>query len=208
VKRQLSLALGLSMFFLTACTGTQHGTAVPAASSSTPSSMGSSGGQLPGPGVPAVADALDTTRFQQEPCTTLTDAQVAGLLGPNAQPHEDLNADGGPGCFWHPSNVTQAAVSVIYNTKNKGGLTTIYEKQGTTFPLFIPMDPINGYPTVAYGLADQRTSDGKCAVALGTSNQDVIDVAVALSEGKIDKKDPCAAAHEVAATVLSNLRAE
>ncbi len=102
--------------------------------------------------------------------------------------------------------MTQATVSVIYNTKNQRGLTAVYEQQGTTFPLFVPMDSIDGYPTVAYGQADLR-SKGSCAIALGTSNQDIIDVSVTLSEGKVGKKDPCKAAHEVTATVLNNLRA-
>lgn len=98
-------------------------------------------------------------------------------------------------------------MAVIYATKNKSGLTAIYEQRETMFPLFIPMDPIDGYPTVAYGLVDQRESNGKCAIALGTSNQDVVDVSIALSETNIGKKDPCAAAYQVAATVLNNLRA-
>ncbi len=123
------------------------------------------------------------------------------------EPKEDPADEAGPSCFWHPRAVTQAAVSVIYVTKNRRGLTAIYQQQGTTFPLFIPMEPIDGYPTVAYGQADLRTSNGKCAIAVGTSNQDIIDVSVALSEGNIGKKDPCAAAHEVTATVLNNLRA-
>ncbi len=163
--------------------------------------------QLPGAGAPAVTSPIDTSQFQQKPCTTLTDGQVAELLGPDVQPKEELTGEAGPSCFWHPRSVTQAAVSVIYATKNRRGLTSIYQQQGTTFPLFIPMEPIDGYPTVAYGQADLRTSNGKCAIALGTSNQDIIDVSVALSEGNVGKKDPCAAAHEVTATVLNNLRA-
>jgi hypothetical protein len=123
------------------------------------------------------------------------------------EPKEELTGEAGPACFWHPRSVSQAAVSVIFVTKNRRGLTSIYQQQGTTFPLFIPMEPIEGYPTVAYGQADLRTSNGKCAIALGTSNQDIIDVSITLSEGNVSKKDPCAAAHQVTTTVLNNLRA-
>jgi hypothetical protein len=156
--------------------------------------------------VPDVAVPIDTTEFQQKPCSTLTEAQVTELLGPDAKPKEDPNDLAGPSCFWHPTSVTQAAVSIIYGTKNHRGLTAVYEQQGTTFPLFVPMDPIEGYPTVAYGQADLR-SKGTCAIALGTSNQQIVDVSVALSEANVGKKDPCEAAHKVTATVLNNLRA-
>ncbi|MEU4246096.1 DUF3558 domain-containing protein [Amycolatopsis sp. NPDC026612] len=195
------------MLLVAACTTTQNGTATPSPMSSITSKTGDPASQLPGAGVPAVPSPIDTTQFQQKPCTTLTDTQIAKLLGSDVEPKENPTDEAGPSCFWHPRAVTQAAVSVIYVTKNRRGLTAIYQQQGTTFPLFIPMEPVDGYPTVAYGQADLRTTNGKCAIALGTSNQDIIDVSVALSEGNIGKKDPCAAAHEVTATVLNNLQA-
>lgn len=204
---RLLLGLGAAVLLVAGCTTTRNGTATPSPMSSTTSATGDPASPLPGAGVPAVTNPIDTTQFQHKPCTTLTDAQIAELLGPDVEPKEDPNGDAGPACFWHPRSVTQASVSVIYATKNQRGLTAIYNQQGTTFPLFIPMDPIDGYPTVAYGQADLRTSNGKCAIALGTSNQDIIDVSVALSEENIGKKDPCAAAHQVTATVLTNLRA-
>jgi hypothetical protein len=97
-------------------------------------------------------------------------------------------------------------VSVVYNKVNHTGLSAIFEKNGTTFPFFLPLDPIDGYPAVAYGLADERASRGRCAVALGTSDQEMIDISIAQSEEKAGKSDPCAAAHNVAAQVLDNLR--
>ncbi|WP_372671352.1 DUF3558 domain-containing protein [Amycolatopsis kentuckyensis] len=206
MKRTLLFGLGGTMLLVAACTTTQTGTATPSSVDASPSSAGDPNSQLPGEGVPEVVTPIDTAKFQQEPCTTLTDTQIAELLGPDVKPKEDPNDVAGPSCYWHPTSVTQATVSVIYATKNRRGLTSIYQQQGTTFPLFVPMDPIDGYPTVAYGQADLR-SKGTCAIALGTSNQDIVDVSVALSEGNIGKKDPCAAAHEVTVTVLNNLRA-
>ncbi|WP_410607450.1 DUF3558 domain-containing protein [Amycolatopsis sp. lyj-109] len=189
------------MVLASACTTLQNGTAAP----SPTDSVTTPAPQLPGAGVPGVAIPIDTTQFQRRPCTTLTDAQIAELLGPATQPKPEDIGNFGVGCSWHPTSATQAAVSVIYATKNQRGLTAIYEQKGTTFPLFIPMDPIDGYPAVAYGQADLRAK-GKCAIALGTSDQEIVDVSIALSEGKIDKRDPCAAARDVTATVLNNLR--
>lgn len=205
MNRSLLLASAAMMLLVAACTTTRNGTATPSPTESPASTEGSS--RLPGDGVPGVAAPLDTGQFQREPCTTLTDSQVTQLLGPDTTPKTEDIGEVGVGCSWHPTSVTQATVAVIYATKNRRGLTAIYEQKGTTFPLFIPMEAIEGYPTVAYGQADLRTSSGKCAIAMGTSNQDIVDVSIALSEGNIGKKDPCAAAHEVAATVLNNLRA-
>ncbi|MEV7039449.1 DUF3558 domain-containing protein [Amycolatopsis sp. NPDC051061] len=206
MKRALLLGLGATMLLATACTTTETGTASPSSTDSSASPSSDQNSQLPGTGVPEVASPIDTAKFQQKPCTTLTDAQIAELLGPDVAPKEDPTDVAGPSCFWHPVSVTQAAVSVIYATKNRRGLTSIYQQKDTKFPLFVPMEPIDGYPTVAYGQADLRAA-GTCAIAMGTSDEDVVDVSVALSEGNVGKKDPCAAAHEVAATVLNNLRA-
>ncbi|MGW5744605.1 DUF3558 domain-containing protein [Amycolatopsis sp. NPDC003861] len=204
MKRFLLVGLGATLLVVPACTSTQTGTASPSTDAITSQTGGPHSG-LPAAGAPEVAEPLDTTEFQKKPCTTLTATQIAELLGPDVEPKEDPNDLAGPSCFWHPTSVTQAAVSVIYDTKNQRGLTAVYEQQGTTFPLFVPMEAIDGYPTVAYGQADLR-SKGSCAIALGTSDQQMIDVSVALSEGNVGKKDPCEAAHQVTAIVLNNLR--
>jgi hypothetical protein len=206
MRGALLLGVGATMLLATACTATQNGTATPSSTNPVMSSTGEPAAQLPGPGVPDVADPIDTTQFQQKPCTTLTDAQITELLGRDTEQKLEDVGNFGVGCSWHPRTVTQAAVSVIYATRNRSGLTAIYQQKGTTFPLFLPMEPIDGYPTVAYGQADLR-SKGNCAIALATSNEDIVDVSVTLSEGNVGKKDACTAAHEVAATVLNNLRA-
>ena len=193
-----------SLLVLTACTATNHGTPSPATSTSDLAASGTAD-QVPGQGVPKVDTPIDTTRFQQMPCNTLTASQINELLGSGVNPKSEPNAPGGPTCYWHSPQASQATVSVVYVNKNHSGLTAIYKQKGTTFPLFVPMEPIDGYPTVAYGQTDQRSS-GECAIALGTSDRDVVDVSVALSEDNIGKKDPCTAAHDVAAKVLGNLR--
>lgn len=206
MKRPFLVGLGATLLVVTACTSTQTGTASPSSTDDITAKTGGTHSGLPDAGAPEVTAPLDTTEFQKKPCTTLNAVQIAALLGPDVKPKEDPNDLAGPSCFWHPTSVTQATVSVIYNTKNQRGLTAVYEQQGTTFPLFVPMEPIDGYPTVAYGQADLR-SKGSCAIALGTSDQQIVDVSVTLSEGNIGKKDPCKAAHEVTSTVLNNLRA-
>ena len=202
MRRTLVLSCA-SLLTLAACSTTKTGTASPSGASVT-APPANAADQVPGPGVPKVETPIDTTRFKQAPCTTLTAAQITELLGSGITPKPDLNAQAGPSCYWHVPNVSQAGVGVVYNKLNNTGLTAIYKKQGTTFPFFMPMDPIDGHPTVAYGLLDER-SDGRCAIAVGTSDREMIDVSIAESEANVGK-DPCAAAHDVAGKVVDNLR--
>lgn len=199
MRRSLVL-LSASLLFLTACSDTKSGTATPVA---TPSN---STNDVPGPGVPKVETPVDTTRFKQAPCEALTSDEVTTLLGSSATAKEQLDAPGGPTCNWQPGGTTQATVGVIFNKVNQAGLTGIYEKQGSTFRLFMPVDPVEGLPAVAYGLKDERSSSGRCALAVGTSDQEMIDVSITQSEANVGKKDPCAAAHEVAEKVVDNIK--
>jgi hypothetical protein len=203
--RRMILLFSASLLALTACSGTKSGTATPIGTAPIPTSP-SSEDAVPGPGVPAVENPLDTSQFKKAPCEALTNDEVTTLLGPTASPKEELDAPGGPTCNWHPSGVTQASIGVIFNKVNNAGLTGIYEKKNTTYPFFEPQDPIDSYPVVAYGLKDERSSGGLCALAIGTSDREMIDVSIAQSETNIGKKDPCAAAREVAGKVLEQLR--
>jgi hypothetical protein len=198
--RRSVVLLSASLLALTACSDTKAGTATPVTTSP------SSADTLPAPGVPRVETPVDTTRFKQAPCKALTAEEIASLLGSGATAEEQLDASGGPTCDWHPSGTTQAKVGVIFNKVNQAGLTGIYEKQGSTFRLFMPMEPVAGLPAVAYGLKDERTDGGRCAIAVGTSDHEMIDVSITQSEVNVGKKDPCAAAHEVAEKVAANIK--
>ncbi|UOZ09536.1 DUF3558 domain-containing protein [Amycolatopsis sp. WQ 127309] len=202
--RRVLVVFSASLLVLAACSSTKSGTAAPVGTAvQTPPT---SAGSVPGPGVPSVDSPLDTARFKKAPCEVLTTDEVTTLLGSTAIPKEEPDAPGGPTCNWHPSGVTQASVGVIFNKVNDTGLTGIYEKKGTTYSFFEPQDPIDSYPVVAYGLKDERSSNGLCALAVGTSDHEMIDVSIAQSEANIGKKDPCAAARDVAHDVLEQLR--
>ncbi|WP_199199240.1 DUF3558 domain-containing protein [Amycolatopsis sp. CA-128772] len=186
---------------LSACTAITTGTASPSNSSSVTAATPSD--HLPGPGVPKVDVPIDISRFAQAPCDSLTSIQVNELLGAGVTPKAVFNAPGGPSCSVHPPQVTQAAVLVIFNKVNDRGLTGVYQAK---YKFFLPLEPVDGYPVVAYGLVDDRASRGGCQIAIGTSDKQTVDVGVTQSEENIGKKDPCEAARGVASYVLSNLR--
>lgn len=187
-----------------ACSTTNPGT--PSASSPAPGPMSESNSALPGPGVPEVPHPVDVARFKQEPCGALTDSQVAELLGPGVSGKPDLQAPAGPTCSWDATDVSQAGIGVIFMNADQLGLTSVYEAKDKQYQFFQPMESLDGFPIVAYGVSDERTSRGRCAVALGVSNIQAVDIHVAQSEKNVGKKDPCVAAHDIAAQVLSNLR--
>ncbi len=121
-------------------------------------------------------------------------------------PKAELTAPGGPSCSIHPPSITQAGILVIFTNLDNRGLTSIYAAKDTKYPFFLPLAPVDGYPIVAYGLTDDRASRGICQIAVGTSDQQTVDIGVTQSEQNIGKKDPCEAARGVAASVLGNLR--
>lgn len=205
--RRTIVLLGASVLALAGCTTENNGT--PSTSAGTPSQTLPSGpaDEVPGPGVPRVESPIDITHFQQAPCDSLTTTQVSELLGSGVTPKPDLNSPAGPSCIWNTPRISQAGAHVTFTNVDKLGLTSIYRAQGKKYPFFVQMDPIDGYPIVAYGVADERSNRGRCTVALGTSDTQVADINIAQSEENIGKKDPCAAAHDVAAKVLGNLKA-
>jgi hypothetical protein len=203
--RRIVIPISASILVLTACTTTNGGTASPS-SLSTNGPTTSSSADIPGPGVPKVASPIDISHFKLAPCDSLTAEQVTDLLGPGVTPKADLNAPGGPSCSIHPPQVTQAGVLVIFTNVDNRGLTSVYAAKDVRFPFFMPLSPVDGYPIVAYGLADDRTTHGTCQIAVGTSDQQTVDIGVTQSEQNVGKKDPCEAARNVAASVLDNLR--
>jgi hypothetical protein len=200
--RRILIPLSASILVLSACTTVNGGSASP---SSQPSESTSTA-ELPGPGVPKVESPIDVTHFKQAPCDSLTADQITELLGTGVIPKTDLDSQAGPSCSVHPPQVTQAGVLIIFTAIDNRGLTSIYAAKDTKYPFFMPLTPVEGYPIVAYGLADDRATHGRCQIAVGTSDEQTVDVGVTQSEENIGKKDPCEAARGVAASVLTNLR--
>ncbi|SFW90393.1 Protein of unknown function [Amycolatopsis australiensis] len=180
------------------------GTAAPAATPSLPSPSGASQ-EVPGPGVPKVAVPLDTDRFKSAPCSALTAAQVTELFGREITAKPDIEGPGGPGCSWDPVDGSRASVNVLFTTVDDLGLTSVYREQGKAYKFFQPLDPVDGYPVVAYGTSDAR-STGRCSVAVGTSDRSTVDITIFQSQAKIGTTDPCQVARTVAEKVVASLK--
>ncbi|MFD0811328.1 DUF3558 domain-containing protein [Amycolatopsis umgeniensis] len=204
--RRTVLVLSAATLALSACsTPTTDGKPTPTSDGNGPTTSNTTG-QLPGPGVPKVASSIDLTQIKQAPCNALTEIQAKEILGSEAETTDRLDGASGPSCRWSPPAATRPRVNVLFSKSPDRGMTSVYEAKGNPYKLFEPLEAIAGYPVTAYGTEDERTSRGRCSVALGTSDNETIDVVLEQSEANIGKKDPCNAAREAAIRVLATIR--
>jgi hypothetical protein len=195
-----------------ACTSSSAGIPKPASelpTSDTPTSQSGendgSGDDLPYAGAPAVTDPLDTEQFQQDPCRALTTAQTDNF---NVGSPGRLR-DGGLGkaCEFRGKADRGALVEIASLDENPRGVSAVYgADEDGKLAFFKPLDPIEGYPAVAYGVLDDR-ANGECSVVIGTSDEIAFEVVLRLSTKNIGKKEPCETAAMVAGEVLQTMKA-
>jgi hypothetical protein len=188
------------------CSDTEPGTPSPSTSEladATPPAPSSSE-SLPAYGAPKVDNPLDLNHFKtQRPCDAITDAEMTEFFGSDVTKKPDLDGAAGPACSWDV-NPGQAGIGIIFGTVTELGLSALYRKRDE-WAVFDELAPASGYPAVSYNLGDERPQ-GRCTIRVGTSDTETVDVSLALSEDKIGQIDPCEATHEVASTVIDNIK--
>ncbi|WP_216210642.1 DUF3558 domain-containing protein [Amycolatopsis aidingensis] len=203
--RQATPLLVTVAILLAGCSGQEPGSPslAPTATGQSPSGT-SEPTSAPNNGAPKVENPLDISRFQQAPCEVLTSEQVTRIFNAKVSPEPDINGPSGPACSWSAGLPTKASVSVIF-PKVYDGLSAIYGN-GDRARLFEVLDPVAGYPAVASSIYDDPRTTGACPVIVGTSDTTAVNVNIQLSEDKVGEADPCQAAHDVAAMVISNIK--
>jgi hypothetical protein len=206
--RHGAFTLGLICLAVAGCTTKSGGTPAPASTSeaSTAESTTSSedGDDLPSHGAPKVEDPLDTTLFQEDPCSTLTAEQAQELTLPTNSGKRESAA--GFGCDWSNPD-TGGEVSIDFLTRGDTGLSGFYaaNEQGK-FPYFIPLPAIEGYPAIASDAEDRR-SKGICIVNVGVTDQLTFGVALQQSTVNVGTEvDPCDVAARVAGMALQTMK--
>ena len=207
--RHAAPVVGLLCLAVAGCTTTSQGEAVPATTtevSATHSSSPPSGGEddLPSHGAPKVDDPLDTTRYQQDPCSALTasQAQQELTLPPNGKRDD---AAFGKGCEWFNPD-TRGRVSIAFLTSNPRGLSAAYEaNQEGKYPYFNPLPLIEGYPAIASDVADRRPT-GACIVVVGVTDQLAVQFSLQLSLANVGHVEPCDTAAMVAGLAMKTMK--
>lgn len=204
---RLKLALGLLGFALVAgCTSTTAGSAEPAPTDSSSESPTAPTEQSDGPsdGAPDVADPIDVSQFQEDPCQAFT-AEQLGTLAVN--PDGESSAEpSGKACRWrHPDG--RGSVQLTFLDQNDRGIGGVYagEARGE-WVFFEEMPPLDGgYPVVSFGKLDDRDT-GRCAVAVGVSNQVAFLLHLAQSAANVGAEEPCEVASRVAGMALETMK--
>jgi hypothetical protein len=175
-------------------------TSTEATASSTPNSD-----ELPTAGAPKIDDPLDTSKFQSDPCLSLTLEQSEGIFGFNG-PGEPIDGALGKACGWKNRD-TRSAGQIDFLDKDPRGLSAEYEaNEDGRWDVFEELPPIEGLPAVMRSVGDDRPN-GVCTVVIGASDEIAFQVRVRLSESNVDEKDPCDVAVDIAGEAIKTMQA-
>ena len=204
------LLLGLlGVMLMGGCSTMTPGNATPAGTGtsevSSPQSQSSepNSDELPTDGAPKVENPIDTSRFQQDACLSLTTTQSQQLsLGATGTP---VDMPLGNACEWRNPE-TRGNVQIGFLDKDPRGLSAEYksEKAGR-LKVFIELPPVDGHPAVVRGAIDDR-ENGACTVVVGASDEIAFEVALQLSRTNVGKKDPCKVSADVAGMALQTMK--
>lgn len=181
------------------CSTVTQGTALPAGP--TPSAPSSAAPTSSDYGAPKVATPLDTTRFQQNPCSALTRAQqqALGISAAGSVEVDDL----GNICHWSLQyDVVYAfGFNVKFPEGEALGLANAYQNAGPGAMRRLP--DVYGQPAA---IDPSQNTDGLCAVYLGATDQISYAATVQIGPDQPDYQNPCSVAEQIAADTTATMK--
>jgi hypothetical protein len=159
--------------------------------------------QLPYAGAPVVENPMPASVIQRDPCTVLTAGQIAELFDTPPAPQSD---DSGIAktCRWSdPRQGSSVNIQLVYAARD--GLSQFYATKDAG-DLWQPLEPVQGYPVVAYGAIDTRETTASCGVVVGIADNMVFEADVNVSDSKAGDADPCLVARRVADLAITTLK--
>jgi hypothetical protein len=148
-----TLAVAATLLVVTGCTATTSGAPRPAGTRR-PTVIARFG-------APAVTTRLDTTKYQADPCDTLTAGQLSALG--ITQPGKITPSDDGAICAWSPRYDVSYAVG--FNTRfdpgAAAGLANAYQTAGPGSMTRLP--DVHGQPAATQ---TSQNTDGSCTIYL------------------------------------------
>jgi hypothetical protein len=169
----------------------------------TSSNSAGSGDTTPN-GAPKVKTPLAYERFEADPCSVITAAQLETLGLPGIK--GELNP-GAPGksCIWHGSKSPSKATPGIVFLQGVEGLDALYGAKAN-MELWEPQPPIQGFPAVLNSAADLRAS-GNCSLDVGVTDKQVLSFTIQTDKGGPRYAEPCAAVTDFANQVITTIKA-
>ncbi|MFD8494954.1 DUF3558 domain-containing protein [Amycolatopsis sp. NPDC059657] len=160
------------------------------------------GSSSSGPAVPQVADPLDTTKFEKDPCGLLSPDQARALAN-LLTTRLDSKAAGGPICSWLDEHHNGISYSLIRG----GGLSDVYRNHLPNDPgYFEPGESAAGYPAVYASITDGRPK-GDCVLMVGVRNDVVMVTGSILGGTSPDQENPCPLVKKAAEAAIATLKA-
>jgi hypothetical protein len=182
LRRSLLAAILTILTIAPACTtADQHDVRpTPQTPVSTPGT--STGDELPFAGAPGIEAPLDTSRYEDDPCRTLTGDQAQSLDLPGTGTVNDRVALG-VGCDWF-NQETRGEVSINFPVEDRRGLSAEYDANNRgKWEYFQELPYIDGYPALIRAGTDDRDT-GFCIVVVGVADDMAFESIVQLCAGR------------------------
>lgn len=194
MKRVVSAGLVTTALLALAACSTPANNQTPSASSG-PSSPASS--KLTAPPVPS---PLDASKFEQDPCTVLSQDQATHVANLTTRNKSDGNV--APICTWMDSDHNRVTLGFV---PGNGGLATVYKNQDNESGYFKVAPDVMGYPAAFFGPHDDR-NQGACQVATGVSNDNVITISADFQNSSSYYSDPCSVVIKAAEAAVTTMK--
>lgn len=195
MKRVVEVGVTTSALLVMAACSTPVSSQTPLASSgpATPTSSKLTAPQVPNP--------LNVSKFEQEPCSVLSQAQATQVANLTSSSKSEGNV--APICIWMDTDHNRVTMGFI---PGNGGLATSYKNQDNKYGYFAVAPDIGGYPAAFVGPHDDRNA-GACLVAVGVSNDEVITVSVSFRDFSPNYATPCPMAVKAAEAAMTTIKA-
>ena len=154
----------------------------------------------PTSGAPEVTHPLNTTKYQQDPCSILSATQLQGLgVDITGEPKTYGTA---VTCTWtDPAETQRTQVSI--DVSDQTGLGGVYTRKNE-WPSFQPMR-IGGYPTVLAESTGGQSPNTSCEAFIGVADNLAVSFFVALGPENPGHSVPCSVAQQWAADAVTTM---
>lgn len=149
---------------------------------------------------PPVPSPLDTSKFEQDPCSVLSQSQAAQVANLTSTRKSDGNV--APICTWTDPDHNSLDIGFV---PGNGGLTTVYKSQDNKSGYFKVAPDVGGLPAAFFGPYDDR-NEGGCQIGVGVKSDEVFTVGVIFRQSSPSYSDPCAVSVKAAEAVVSTLK--
>ncbi|WP_409466870.1 DUF3558 domain-containing protein [Amycolatopsis sp. GA6-003] len=183
----------LLLLSLTACSSTPGTSVAATPESASPTSATRS--------VPKVNNPLNATKYEQNPCSLLSQAQATEVI--NAVRHRQGQGLVAPLCTWYDDRDNSVGLGLL---PGQGGLAGAYANSDSKSGYFEVAPDVNGYPAVFAGTTDDRKRGG-CQIAVGIKDDETFTASVMLDKSFPGYDDPCALATKTAAAAVTTIKA-